>query len=269
MTSDQSHDVVFHADVPYRGGSALDDYARERCALDLYIPLDAAAFPTLVWLHGGGIKEGARDGDFEKRLGRWLAGQGIALASAGYRLSPHARYPEYVDDAAAAAQWVLTNISKYGGSTEHVFVGGHSAGAYLAALLAMRPSFLEAHGVSVSQFAGFIPVSAQMFTHWTVREERGIERPETTPVIDDAAPCYYVRPDAPDLLVLWADGDIPARPEENEYFLAILKHAGHSRAQGARIGGRDHSTIAEKMVEPNDPAGCLLVDFIRSRAAQG
>ncbi|MDD4060813.1 MAG: hypothetical protein PHW08_08980 [Kiritimatiellae bacterium] len=46
-------------DIPYFAADATNDYVREQCKLDLYLPKSAAKpFPLLVWFHGGGLQGG-------------------------------------------------------------------------------------------------------------------------------------------------------------------------------------------------------------------
>ena len=160
------------ADVHYKTGDGMSDYEKDRCKLDLYLPKDATMFATLVWFHGGGLKNGDKAGT--TRIARSLAAAGIAVVSANYRLSPMATFPAYVEDAAVAVAWTRKNIGMHGGDDTKIFVGGHSAGGYLTLMLGMDERYLLKAGMQVSEVAGFIPVSGQTVTHYTVREERGI-----------------------------------------------------------------------------------------------
>lgn len=121
------------------------DYANGRDRLDVYMPRDAQASPVVVFFHGGALMGG------DKRQGQSLASRlvpmGIGVVSANYRLTPTVRHPEHVRDAAAATAWVLRHIGEYGGDPSRVFVSGHSAGAYLATLLALDSTLLAEHGI--------------------------------------------------------------------------------------------------------------------------
>ena len=90
-------------------------------------------------------------------------------------------------------------------------------------------------GVELSAIAGLIPVSGQTMTHYTVREERGLGKFSVT--ADEAAPVYFARKDTPPFLVLYADHDMTARAEENAYFVALMKGAGHEHITGLQIAG--------------------------------
>jgi acetyl esterase/lipase len=246
--------------VLYKTG-ALSDYEQERCRLDLYRPANKTGFATVVWWHGGGLTAGSRFGV------PWVfLDHGIAVVSAEYRLSPKATYPAYVEDAAAALAWTIQHIAEYGGDPKRVFVAGHSAGGYLAALVTYDPKYLKPYGLRPDDVAGDILVAPQVFTHYTVRQERGIENPITTPMIDAAAPCYYVRKDAPPTLIILGDNDFPVRLEENQYFVAMLRHLKAPDVDLQVVKDRTHTTIFTKMSEPDDPVGKLSLDFVGKHA---
>ncbi|MFC1817367.1 alpha/beta hydrolase, partial [Thermodesulfobacteriota bacterium] len=80
---------------------ALTEYMRARCRLDLYYPERYTNFPTVVWFHGGGLREG------ERHVPNPLKNQKIAVAAVDYRLYPRVHCPAYIEDAAAAVAWVF------------------------------------------------------------------------------------------------------------------------------------------------------------------
>lgn len=234
----------------YRSGLELSDAMRERCRLDIYRPANLKGFPTVVWFHGGGLTGG------ERGVPRGLQEKGIAVVAAGYRLSPKAKAPAYIEDAAAAVAWTFRNIAAYGGDTNRLFVSGHSAGGYLACMIGLDRRWLAPYGLDPNALAGLIPYSGQCITHFTIRGERGI--PETQPVIDDLAPLFHVRQDAPPLLLITGDREreLLGRYEENAYLWRMMKLVGHPDTQLHELGGYDHG----QMAEPGHP---LLLQFIR------
>ncbi len=248
------------ANIAYKTGDKLTEYESQRCKLDLYLPSGGKNFATLVWFHGGALKGGAKDGGETPKIARALAADGIAVASVNYRLSPKATYPAYLEDSAAAVAWVRAHIAEHGGDAERVFISGHSAGGWLTLMLAMDARWLKPHGLTPDSFAGYIPLSGQTMTHYTVREERGITK--ETIVADEAAPVFYCRKDTPPMLVLAGDHDMAARSEENEYLVAVLKGAGNTRVTFRQIPDRTHGSIAGNIVKPGDPVRRAILDFI-------
>ena len=248
------------ANIAYKTGDNLSEYETQRCKLDLYLPRNGKNFATLVWFHGGGLKGGAKDGGETPKIARALAADGIAVASVNYRLSPKAKFPAYLEDSAAAVAWVRAHIAERGGDPERVFISGHSAGGYLTLMLAMDSRWLKPHGFTPDSFAGYIPLSGQTMTHYTVREERGIAK--ETIVADEAAPVFYCRKDTPPMLVLAGDHDMAARSEENEYLVAVLKGVGNMHVTFRQIPDRTHGSIANNIVKPGDPVRKAILDFI-------
>lgn len=236
-------------DVLYRTGE-LTEYAGERCRLDLYRPTTIQNFATVVWFHGGGIVSG------ERFIPDRLKGQGIAIAAANYRLSPKVQSPVYVEDAAAAVAWVMKNIERFGGDPTRVYVSGHSAGGYLASMVGLDKRYLDAHDLDANDLAGLIPFSGHTITHFTVRMERGIEG--TKPIVDEMAPLFFVRRDAPPLLMITGDRDLEllGRYEENAYMWRMMQVVGHKQTELMELDGFDHG----QMVEPALP---LLLRFVQ------
>lgn len=176
-------DKTVHKDI-YYGPKDGTEYQKERCQLDLYRPSNQSEkFPVLVYFHGGGITGGSRGGPN-------LTSQGVCLVAPSYRLSPKAQCPDYLDDAADAVAWTFRNIEKYGGDSDRIFVGGMSAGSYLAAMITMDKSWLEKRDIDVDRIAGLLPISGHMITHFTVRKERGLSA--STGLPDEFAPLYQL-----------------------------------------------------------------------------
>jgi acetyl esterase/lipase len=246
-------DYQTETEIAYRLGEQ-DDYMKERCRLDIYYPKSVKAFPTIVWFHGGGLTKG------EKSIPKALHNQGVAVIAVNYRLSPRAKAPAYIEDAAAAVAWTLNNIEKYGGSKQLVFVAGHSAGGYLTSMIGLDKRWLKSYSFDPDQLAGLIPFSGQSITHFAIRQERGIG--QRTPIIDDLAPVYHVRKDTPPILLISGDRnqELVGRYEETAYFWRMLKEVGHCDVELLELQGYDHGGMAE-------PAFPLLLKFVKARAS--
>jgi len=246
-------------DILYKPGSDLTAYELERCKLDLYLPAKPG-FPTLVWFHGGGLKTGDADMDFTQKIAQSLVAADIGFVIVHYRYSPKVTYPAYVEDAAASFAWTVKNIEKHGGNPQKVFIGGHSAGGYLASIVGLDAKRLKEFGLPLDTVAGMIPVSGQMLTHYTIREERKLDKYNV--IADEAAPIYHTRKDTPPMLVLYADKDMATRAEENVYFVSTMKAAGNKRVQGVLVKDRDHGSIARNIANAEDPARLAIIKFI-------
>lgn len=255
-------------DVPYKDDViSLTSYEQDRCKLDLTVPAGVKGFASYVWFYGGGLKNGAKDlrSEYCAEIRESLAQAGVAVVTPDYRLSPKAKYPAYVDDAAAAFAWTVKHIAEHGGDPRKVFIGGHSAGGYLALLVGMDPERLKPHGLTLGSVAGIAQVSGQVLTHYTVREERGQARYGITS--DSAAPAFFIRKSLPPILTLYAQNDMLSRAEENMFFVTTLKAAGHTENYSLRIDDRDHGTVGHNIRNRDDPARLAILNFIAKQSA--
>lgn len=238
------------SDLPYRSGDGLSEYEKERCRLDVYHPADSKDFATVVWFHGGGLTGGNRS------VPVGLQKQGIAIVAANYRLSPQVKSPAYIEDAAAAVAWTFKNIERFGGNPAKIYVSGHSAGGYLTSMVGLDKKWLAAHDIDANRIAGLIPYSGQCITHFTIRAERGIS--DKQPVVDEMAPLFHVRQDAPPLLLITGDRELEllGRYEETAYLWRMMKIAGHTQTELRELEGFSHGDMAE-------PAHHLLLRHVR------
>jgi acetyl esterase/lipase len=122
--------------------------------LDVFTPRAARNAPVVVFFGGGRWETGVKE-DF-RFVGNKLASSSFVVVIPDYRKYPKARFPGIMEDAAHAMKWVNDNIARYGGSPDKVFVMGHSAGAHIAALLALNPEHLKAVGLERDRLRGMI-----------------------------------------------------------------------------------------------------------------
>lgn len=104
----------------------------------LYMPRENAANPpgVLVYYHGGGHVIGSLFSHDASARGLCHHGR-CAVLSIDYRMAPEDVFPASVDDCYAALTWAAENAAKLGVSADKIAVGGDSAGANLAAVVAL------------------------------------------------------------------------------------------------------------------------------------
>ena len=175
-----------------------------------------------------------------------------------YRLSPEASTDETIDDAAAAVAWAFDNAAKYGGSPDKIYIAGHSAGGYLVNMVGLDKARLAKYGKDANQIAAVIPYSGHAITHYNTREKMGM--PPHQALIDSTAPIFYVRKDAPPMLIISGDREMElyGRYEETAYFWRMLKLAGHKDVILRELDGFDHGGMAA-------PGHLLTIKYIRDR----
>lgn len=235
--------------IPY---SYTDEYAAERCKLDVYYPVDAVEAPVVVWFHGGGLTGGGKFIPVE------LKDKGLVVVAVNYRLLPRAMIDDCIDDAAAAVAWTFRNISEYGGSTDKIVVAGHSAGGYLTDMIGLDKSWLAKYGIDADRIRALAPYSGQVITHFAIREAAGMS--PLQPLIDRYAPLYHVRADAPPILIISGDRELElyGRYEETAYFWRMLRLSGHKAAWLYELDGFDHGSMAS-------PAHQILLKYINDK----
>ena len=229
--------------------TASDAYAAQQCVLDIYYPDNIKNYPTIVWFHGGGLTGG------DKFIPEGLMEKGVAVVAVKYRLNPKVKAPVYIEDAAAAVAWTFKNIESYGGDASLIFVSGHSAGGYLTSMVGMDKRWLQKNDINSDDIAGLIPFSGHCITHFTIRQERGLDYFQ--PVIDEYAPVFHVHADAPPLLLITGDRnlDMKTRYAENYYMLRMMEAIGHKDTRLIEIQGYGHNMI--------DPAIPVLLGEVK------
>jgi acetyl esterase/lipase len=142
-------------DIPYA------EPANERQMLDVYAPEGAKNLPVVFWIHGGGWTQGSK-ADVKTKPQAFMD-KGFVFVSTNYRLWPKVDMGTLIRDVAKSFRWVQGHIAEYGGDPKRVLVGGHSAGAQLAAIICTDDRYLKAEGLSFDMLKGCIPVDGDTY----------------------------------------------------------------------------------------------------------
>jgi len=244
------HGVELIADLPYPGGD-------ERNTLDVYRKAAGCTHaPVLLYLHGNEWCRGHKRQQALPLLYR-LAELGWVIVAPNYRLSPAARFPAQLVDCKAAFAWIRAHVSRYGGNPHWVAVAGGSAGAHLAALLALtfdspelQPGFehvdtrpdacVTCYGVYDFTNRHGLRRDGQSFIRWLSSNIMPCDRARDPAAWEAASPIANVRSDAPPCFVLHGTHDsiVPAR--EAEVFAARLRAVSRSPVVYAELPGAHH-----------------------------
>jgi acetyl esterase/lipase len=252
-----------------RTSAAVPYGSNARHKLDIYTPAKAAAgAPVVVFFMGGNWVTGERD-DFAF-VGRALASRGYVVVIPDYRLYPEVKYPDFIDDAAQAVAWTAREIAAFGGDPQRLYVMGHSAGAYNAAMVALDPAYLARHGMKASALRGWIGMAGPY-------DFLPIENPTTRPVFHfpdtppASQPINHVGKASPRALLIAANKDKLVNPVRNTGAMA-----GKLRANGVYVkeiyyDGVNHVTLVGSLAAPLRLLAPALDDidaFIRSDAGR-
>ncbi len=237
------------------------DIGHERQILDLYLP-DTEKFPVFIYIHGGGIVEG------DKTVFRYinqLVEKGIAVVSANYRLYPTAKFPEFIEDAAAAVAWTKKNISNYG-ETLGFYICGSSAGGYITEMLCFDKKYLGIHNIDSDSINGYFFDAGQPTTHFHVLKEKGLSTRKI--VIDESAPLYFVDSgrNLPPIKIIVSDNDMANRLEQTQLLVSTLKHFGYdmNKVDFQIIKNSTHCAYLNKLDEKGESVFAKMIyDFIK------
>ena len=265
------------SNIPY----VENGHARQ--VLDIYAPESSAGeqLPVVFWIHGGGWQVGDKSDVALKP--RALTQRGLVFVATNYRLLPDVAMDVLIRDVARAVAWVQQNISKYGGDPGRIFVGGHSAGAQLAALICTDDRYLKEFGGSFDVLRGCIPVDGdtydipkiimtaehrqtlyggKMFT-FGHRQKFGND-PEKH--VDFSAVTHVAKDKGiPPFLILYFSGNPDTRAQARRLESVLLGADVPAKAFGKR--DTNHSRLNNDLGDPGDPATQELFHFLDSLVA--
>ncbi|MGE3308722.1 MAG: alpha/beta hydrolase [Limisphaerales bacterium] len=147
--------------APTRSGIPYVQNGHARHVLDVYTPPGARNLPVVFWIHGGGWQTG--DKSDVKLKPQWFMDRGFVFVSTNYRLLPEVDMGTLIRDVAKALGWVERHAAEFGGDPRRVLVGGHSAGAQLAAILCTDDRYLKAEGIGFEVLLGCVPVDGDTY----------------------------------------------------------------------------------------------------------
>ena len=258
------------SNVPY----VENGHARQ--VLDIYAPPGATNRPVVFWIHGGGWQAG--DKSDVKLKPQWFMDRGFVFVSTNYRLLPEVDMGTLIRDVAKAFGWMEGHIAEYGGDPRRVLVGGHSAGAQLAAILCTDDRYLKAEGVSFDVLRGCVPVDGDTYdvpaiieTAETRLRVHGFPPPKNGHRIkfgltpenhrDFSAVTHIARGKGiPPFLILYV-ADHPDTTAQAQRLGNVLRDAGVSVTM---FGAKDsqHSKLNDNLGLPDDPATMALAKFV-------
>ncbi|MCA0269787.1 MAG: alpha/beta hydrolase [Bacteroidetes bacterium] len=275
------------ADVAYRA----DGNAKHR--LDFYLP-DASPQPTpvVVFVHGGGWNTGDKNltlgpHDLYANVGRFFARHGVLAAVVNYRLLPSVDWRTQTEDVAEAVAFVRKQASRYGGNPQRLFLMGHSAGAQLAARIALDPSWLDAAGLPDRSVCGVVSVSGAGFdlTHVpSIRDDYAyfatrfappgfVPRRSMSSLPDpwqrEASPTTFARADAPPFRLMVLRAEAETFRMQADRLNRALRQAGATTSPVEVYDGGPHSLGAVLLSRADLGIARSALRFVQTRPCAG
>jgi acetyl esterase/lipase len=250
----EAGNVDVRKDISYADGQP-EDAAKHK--LDLYIPKASKPAPVFVFIHGGAWRYGDRS--LYPPFGQRFAKEGILTVIPSYRLVPKSPWPAQAEDAASAFAWTMQHIAEFGGDTNRVFLGGHSAGGHLASLLMFHGPYLEAHKLSSALIRGVVALSGVYNLDVGDIQSNVFGRDRT--VRRDASPLWQIHAPAAPFLVTFCEWDYPTLPAQAKLFHAALRRAGVA-SELFYTPKENHISEVLAMTRDNDATAQAVVRFI-------
>lgn len=260
----QSKAYALSAGVPFASGA--------RGKLDVYAPREPACggkAPVVVFFYGGTWSSGEK-ADYAY-VAAALAARGILTVIPDYRLYPEVGYPDFLADNARAVAWTRREIASYGGDPQRLFVMGHSAGAYNAAMLALDPRWLEGVDMSPAQLRGWIGLAGPY-------DFLPIENPQARPVFHHpdypagSQPIDYARAGTPAAFIGVDEGDRLVNPQRNSAQMAARLEQRGVPTQYRSYARLSHTLLIGAFSDPLhwlSPVRDDVADFVLRRAECG
>jgi len=239
-------------DIPY--GPTRDEH------LDIF-PAAQAGAPVFVFLHGGYWRSLSSKEFSCVALGPHAVG--VTTVVVNYALTPKVSIDEITRQARASVAWVLRHIERYGGNPQHVVLGGHSAGAHLAAMC-LQTAWDEAYGLPTDPLAGALLVSGV----YDLNPLRfSVMQPQLQ--LDDGvirrnSPLFGVRPCETPVLVTWGSEETGEFHRQSEAYLAAWSACGNRGARSPQAG-RNHFDAIYGFEDPKSPLCRWVADRPASR----
>lgn len=220
--------AILNATIPQGGvtverGISYDEDPRRQ--LDVYRgKASGTPLPLVVFIYGGSWRTGDRS--IYGFVGTPLAALGAVVVVPDYRLYPEVSFPDFLHDNARAVAWAVAHAKELGADPRRVFVMGHSAGAFNAAMLATDPRLLAGAGLDRGAIAGVIGLAGPYaFLPTTDPSVIPVFGPANTPANQ---PAGHVDGRNPPLLLLAGDSDSTVRPANTRVLAAKVAEAGGS-----------------------------------------
>jgi acetyl esterase/lipase len=215
--------------------------------LDIYEPSSGTTNGAiLVFFHGGGFRTGSKS--YLRAIGESFAASGFIFVAPEYRLYPEAVFPQFVEDSALAVSYVWRRFRTAEGRPRPLFVAGHSAGAYNAAMVALDQRFLAAVGIPPGAITGLIGIAgAYEPVRWG---NSGLEDIFPEAERGRSAPVSFLEEEDPPMLLIAGEADREVSMRHIEGLTEAARRAGVS-VTASVYPGFDHMGLYFALMDTN------------------
>ncbi|BCE01605.1 alpha/beta hydrolase [Marinicellulosiphila megalodicopiae] len=180
--------------------------------LDIYIPEPSTTkniktqtkLPVVIFFYGGSFEDGNKQ--MYQFMGEAFANKGYITVIADYEKFPKVKFPEFIQDGAKAVAWVHQFIEQYGGDSNQLYISGHSAGAYIGAMICANNEYLAPYGLDHSIINAFAGLAGPYDFEPNTDNLKAI----FSPVEDDYSQMqvtHFIEGNEPAMLLIWGEQD--------------------------------------------------------------
>ncbi len=227
-------------------------------SMDIYYDPSFDDVPVVFFIHGGALMNGDKANRSHEPKSHAFVNAGMVFVSINYRLYPDVGLDAIMNDVTDALSHVYEHIRDFGGNPEHVFLMGHSAGAYLSALLSTNQEYVKNAGLDPDILQGVILLDTNALVHlpdWVLQTIADSDRTQETPYlnIEDTERI------PPTLLI------INDKRDDHDTIAYVNKLLDHDHPAGyVRAKGDDHADVSQDIGTTGDSKTTLIVDFMAS-----
>jgi acetyl esterase/lipase len=246
----------------YHKHGSLSYGTLERQKLDVYVPEGIGGdLPLVLFFYGGSWQSGRRQ-DY-LFVAQALTARGCIAVIPDYRVYPEVKFPTFIEDGASAVSWTRSKANDFGGDIDRLFLMGHSAGAYIAAMLALNPSYLKQVGMTTREIHGFVGLAGPY-------DFLPLKSPKLKKIfggadgIPETQPVTFARAQAPAALLLHGASDKLVGCHNTEHLAQRLRGAG-GRVEAKIYPGVKHIRLLIALATPfqnGEPVMADIAQFI-------
>ena len=234
---------------------------------NVFSPAGAKNAPVVVCWHGGGWTNGYRD--YNSFMAPHITALGCVLVSPSYRLVAEAKLPAAFEDSVQMLAHVAQNAVQFGGDPQQLYLTGHSAGAHLASLVALRVADRTKAGVPPHAVRGCLPISGIMDLYHPSPSPGSLEERVYSMVLQDPLLDAVMSP------ICWTAGNrVPfalsfgehdsERVQKSSRRMAELLKRQHAPVTLAMRQGQDHFSAHTSLRDAAHPWYETLTNMIQS-----
>lgn len=230
--------------------------------LDVFAPRGHyGPLPVLLFIHGGGWSNGSKE--WCGHMAAAITKMPAILVSPSYRLFPGVRYPTPVKDCIRALAWIVEHARSLGADPKKIFVGGHSAGGQIAALMALQTDWITEAGLPEDVIRGCVSVSATF--------NRRMVNPRVGEEFVSPGPLESIQPESPlalefkrpaPFLITWGGAE-DARLSRTARQMAEKLEAAGGHVAMQEFPGRGHFDMHLELGDVEGDSWRMLSEWMR------